>query len=71
MTDAFRHLLSPLALGRKTVRNRVLVTAHVPQLAKNGRPDDEYVAYHRARAKCGVGMQITGATPLHKTSAEA
>jgi 2,4-dienoyl-CoA reductase-like NADH-dependent reductase (Old Yellow Enzyme family)/thioredoxin reductase len=47
----------------------VLVTAHVPQLAKNGRPDAEYVAYHRARARGGVGMQITGATPVHESSA--
>ncbi|MFO1172000.1 MAG: FAD-dependent oxidoreductase [Hyphomicrobiaceae bacterium] len=68
MSQAFPHLLSPLDLGRKTVRNRVLVTAHVPQLAKDGRPDNEYVAYHRARAKGGVGMQITGATPVHRTS---
>lgn len=69
MTSAFKHLLSPLDIGRKTVRNRVLVTAHVPQLAKDGRPQEEYVAYHRARAKGGVGMQITGATPVHESSA--
>ena len=69
MAQAFKHLLSPLNIGAKTVRNRVLVTAHVPQLAKDGRPAEEYVAYHRARAKGGVGMQITGATPVHASSA--
>jgi 2,4-dienoyl-CoA reductase-like NADH-dependent reductase (Old Yellow Enzyme family)/thioredoxin reductase len=69
MTAAFPHLLSPLDIGCKTVRNRVLVTAHVPQLAKDGRPAEEYVAYHRARAKGGVGLQITGATPVHPSSA--
>lgn len=69
MTKSFSHLLSPLAIGRRSVRNRVLVTAHVPQLAKDGRPAEEYVAYHRARAKGGVGMQITGATPVHESSA--
>ncbi|MEZ5923324.1 MAG: FAD-dependent oxidoreductase [Hyphomicrobiaceae bacterium] len=69
MVQAFKHLLTPLDIGRRTVRNRVLVTAHVPQLAKNGRPAEEYTAYHRARAKGGVGMQITGATPVHESSA--
>ncbi|MEZ5774207.1 MAG: FAD-dependent oxidoreductase [Hyphomicrobiaceae bacterium] len=69
MSDRFKHLLSPLRIGPKTVRNRVLVTAHVPRLAENGAPGEHYVAYHRARAKGGVGMQITGATPVHISSA--
>ena len=71
MSAEFTHLLSPLRVGPKTVRNRVLVTAHVPQLAENGVPGDHYVAYHRARAKGGVGLQLTGATPVHASSALA
>src|SRR5262245_29439805 len=65
---AYQHLLSPLKIGPRTVRNRVLVTAHVPGLADQGMPGDRYIAYHRARAKGGVGLQLTGATPIHASS---
>lgn len=65
----YPHLLSPLKVGAKTVRNRVLVTGHVPGLADGGVPGERYVAYHRARARGGVGLQLTGATPVHRTSA--
>ncbi len=64
----FSHLLSPLQIGPKTVRNRVLITAHVPGLAENGNPGDRYIAYHRERAAGGAGMQVTGATAVHASS---
>jgi 2,4-dienoyl-CoA reductase-like NADH-dependent reductase (Old Yellow Enzyme family)/thioredoxin reductase len=57
-----------LKIGPKTARNRVLLTAHVPGLAENGVPGAAYVAYHRAKAAGGAGMQITGATPVHPSS---
>jgi 2,4-dienoyl-CoA reductase-like NADH-dependent reductase (Old Yellow Enzyme family)/thioredoxin reductase len=65
---SYPHLLSPLKIGPRTVRNRVLVTAHVPGLADMGVPGDRYIAYHRARAHGGVGLQLTGATPIHSSS---
>ena len=68
MAVSFPHLLSPLQVGPKRLRNRVLVTAHVPGLAVAGVPGEDYVAYHRARAKGGVGLQVTGATPVHWSS---
>ncbi|WP_137701664.1 oxidoreductase [Marimonas lutisalis] len=68
---SFDHLLSPLTIGPKTVRNRVLVTAHVPGLAENGVPGPAYAAYHRAKAAGGAGLQITGATPVHPSSGRA
>ena len=63
----FPHLLSPLTLGRCQVRNRILVSAHVPGFAENNKPGEQYLAYHRQYAKSGVGLQITGATPVHKS----
>ena len=66
----YPHLLSPLKVGSRTLRNRVLVTGHVPGLADGGVPGERYIAYHRARAKGGVGLQLTGATPVHRTSAQ-
>jgi hypothetical protein len=43
----YPHLLSPLKVEPKIVRNRVLVTAHVPGLAGGGVPRDRCIAYHR------------------------
>ena len=65
MTETFEHLLSPLTVGAKRLRNRVLISAHVPRLAEDNLPGAAYVAYHRARARGGAGLQITGATAVH------
>lgn len=67
MSDRFPHLLSPLSVGPRTVRNRIFVSAHVPRLAEDNKPTDRYVAYHRARARGGAGLQITGAQGVHPT----
>lgn len=63
----FRTLLSPLQVGPVTLRNRVLMTAHVPGVEKDGLPGDDYIAYHRARAAGGAGLQISGAAAVHAT----
>jgi 2,4-dienoyl-CoA reductase-like NADH-dependent reductase (Old Yellow Enzyme family) len=42
----------------------VYVPAHQPGLAENGLPGERYIAYQRARARAGVAMQVTGATPI-------
>lgn len=68
MSDAFPNLFSPLKVGPVTLRNRILVTAHVPRLADDTVPGERYVAYHRARARGGVALQMTGATPVHPSS---
>ena len=63
----FSHLLSPLKIGSIKVRNRVLVSAHVPGLAVQNKPSRAYINYHEAYAKAGVGLQITGGTPIHRS----
>ncbi|MGH3359134.1 MAG: hypothetical protein ACRDO7_10050, partial [Nocardioidaceae bacterium] len=54
----------PITLGPKTLKGRVYVPAHQPGLAEDGRPGERYIAYQRARARAGVAMQVTGATPI-------
>jgi 2,4-dienoyl-CoA reductase-like NADH-dependent reductase (Old Yellow Enzyme family)/thioredoxin reductase len=69
-TDAdhgFPLLLSPLRVGPKTLRNRVLVTAHEPRLAERFQAGERYIAYQRARARGGAGLQVSGATPVHES----
>ena len=63
----FPNLLSPLKIGKCEVRNRILVSAHVPGFAENYLPGDKYIAYHRTYARSGVGLQITGGTPVHES----
>ncbi len=63
----FPHLLSPIRIGRKRLRCRVLVTAHEIRLGEDGIPGPRYAAYHRARARGGAGLQITGCTAVHRT----
>ena len=59
MTQQFEHLLSPIQIGPIELRNRVLVTGHQPHLAEQSVPGDAYIAYHRERARGGVGLQVT------------
>lgn len=61
----FHNLLSPLQIGPIQVRNRVLVSAHVPGFAEDNKPGEKYINYHRRYASEGVGLQITGGTPVH------
>ena len=63
----FPNLLSPLKIGKSNVRNRILISAHVPGFADNHIPGDKYIAYHRTYARSGVGLQITGGTPVHES----
>jgi 2,4-dienoyl-CoA reductase-like NADH-dependent reductase (Old Yellow Enzyme family) len=57
-------LFEPIRVGSQMLRSRVFASAHQPGLADDGAPGDRYVAYHRARARSGFAMQITGATPI-------
>ena len=66
MTD-FKHLLSPIQIGKLQIRNRVLVSAHVPGFAEDNKPGERYISYHRQYAENGVGLQITGGTPVHRS----
>ena len=58
------HVSQPLALRGRTLRARVYLPAHQPGLADGGMPGERYIDYHRQRARAGLGMQITGATPV-------
>ena len=57
-------LFEPITVGSVVLRARVFASAHQPGLADDGAPGDRYIAYHRARARSGFAMQITGATPI-------
>ncbi|MEZ5771122.1 MAG: FAD-dependent oxidoreductase [Defluviimonas denitrificans] len=68
MTDRFPHLFSPLKLRGLTLRNRILSTGHDTTLPTEAKVNDELIAYHRARAKGGVGLIVTQVAGVHETA---
>ncbi len=57
-------LFSPLRLGGVELANRVVSTAHQTTLVHDHLPTDDFVAYHEARARGGVGMIIMEAAAV-------
>jgi dimethylglycine catabolism A len=62
--DSYAKVDEEVRLRGKRLRSRVYLPAHQPGLADDGLPGDRCVDYHRRRARAGLGMQITGATPV-------
>lgn len=59
---------SPIRLGRRTVRNRVVHLAVNTGFAQDHRPDRRLAEYWRSRAEGGVGAIVSGLTPVHESS---
>jgi mycofactocin system FadH/OYE family oxidoreductase 2 len=52
-------LTEPLRVGRLTLRNRVVLSAHLTNYAEDGLPTARHTAYYAARAAGGAGLVIT------------
>ena len=63
----FEHLFRPLALGATELPNRIVSTAHQTGFVERHLPTDDFVAYHEARARGGVGLIVLEATAVHET----
>lgn len=61
----YPRLSSPLRLGGRTLRNRVVFTAHLTNYAHGGLPTEQHAAYYAARAAGGAGMIITEEQCVH------
>ena len=70
MTDSFPHLFSEIALGKHTVRNRIVSTGHHTHHS-HGAPSDRYVAYQEARARGGAGLIVAEVAGIHASAAFA
>ena len=62
-------LWQPLDIGGVELRNRVFVAGHTTNLGAGNLATDRHVAYHRERARGGVGLIITEALRVHPTAA--
>ncbi|GAA1933706.1 FAD-dependent oxidoreductase [Nocardioides hwasunensis] len=61
-------VFSPVDLGSVRLRNRVFVSAHTTNFGQDFLPTDRHVAYHRERARGGVGLIVTEPLRVHPTS---
>ena len=61
----FSRLSSPLSIGPVELPNRIVSTAHQTTLVHDHLPTADFVAYHEARARGGVGLIVLEATAIH------
>lgn len=64
----YPHVFSPLKIGTTQVRNRIFVPAHTTNYGENNLPSDRHLAYHRARAAGGAGLNIFEGIRVHRSS---
>jgi 2,4-dienoyl-CoA reductase-like NADH-dependent reductase (Old Yellow Enzyme family) len=64
----FEHLLTPLTIGKTSIRNRIVFTAHDALLQEHGKVSDRYIAYQVARARGGAGLQILAGSSIDSSA---
>ena len=68
---AFDTLFSPITVGGRELRNRIVHAATVTGLGKDRAVTDRLIAYHAARAEGGTAMIVTELMNVHPTSSGA
>jgi 2,4-dienoyl-CoA reductase-like NADH-dependent reductase (Old Yellow Enzyme family)/thioredoxin reductase len=65
---ALNRILSPITINGLHIKNRIARASHGTSYGR-GVMTDDLIAYHEARAKSGVGLNILEATVVHRSSA--
>jgi 2,4-dienoyl-CoA reductase (NADPH2) len=68
MSDSRPGLFTPIQIGERTLRNRIVFLPHATGLGEEGMPSEGHAAYYARRAEGGVAMIISEATPVHVAS---
>ena len=68
MSSLFPKLFEPIQIGGVRLRNRIFSTGHMTCMLSDGLPNEDFVAYHAARAAGGCGLIITESAAVHATS---
>ncbi len=58
-------LFTPLTLRHKTLKNRVVFGAHTTNMACDGLPAEQHIAYYLERARGGAAMIVVEPMPVH------
>lgn len=61
-------LFTPIDIGKRRLRNRVVFLPHATGLGEEGMPSEGHAAYYASRARGGVAMIVSEATPVHVAS---
>lgn len=61
-------LWEPLRLGASTARNRIVFAPHTTNLALDGLPDEDCIAYYERRAGGGAGVIVLEEAQVHPSS---
>ncbi|MBZ0129701.1 MAG: FAD-dependent oxidoreductase [Rhodobacteraceae bacterium] len=61
----FNHIFQPVQLRHRTLKNRVVFGAHTTNMAKDGLPWEQHIAYYRERALGGAAMIVVEPMPVH------
>ncbi|WP_159107298.1 FAD-dependent oxidoreductase [Azospirillum sp. B4] len=56
---AYPHLFSPIQLGHRTLRNRIVHASTTTRFQERGRVTDKLIAYHVNRARGGAALTVT------------
>ena len=69
MSVQLQRLFSPVKLGHREAKNRIVSTPHGAAFGEKGRITERYIRYHEEKAKggCGVVMMF-GSSSIHPTS---
>ena len=65
---AFPHLFEPLQLRGKRLKNRIMSSGHDTSMPTDNRVNPQLIAYHRARAKGGVGLIVLQVAGVHDSA---
>lgn len=65
----FDHLFSPIEIGPVSIRNRIVSTAMISNLAdRDHLPNERHAYYYAEKAKGGVGLIVTESQAIHPTA---
>ena len=68
----FRFLFSPIKVGDREVKNRIVSTAHATGFDQGGRLSERHLRYHERKAAGGAGLVMTfGSASVYKESSAA
>lgn len=63
-----KHVFSPVKLRHKTLRNRIIFGAHTTNMARDGLPRGQALAYYLERAIGGAAMITVEPMPVHPSA---
>ncbi|MCB5906939.1 oxidoreductase [Streptomyces pinistramenti] len=66
--ERYERLFTPMALGRREVKNRIAFPAMITGLGAGNRPTERTVAAYARTAAGGAGMVVSEALAVHPTS---